>query len=200
MFVHHNFPTCIFSSRSFSYVVSFPPPVHSESLSRVTFSASAVLPFHSTSVRSYPVNTDGSAADESNATINRLVNQSMNQSTKQAVECAAWKYSCGSPLHVRVHVWYAIYSHGQVESVFTLSVSELLDPAFRVVDDLGPRGKVPAFTAGPHRVWGLTAMVIDGVLGKAILPCLRAEVTPASGGEVVVKEPSPRKGTDISSL
>lgn len=56
--------------------------------------------------------------------------------------------------------------------MFTLSVSELLDPAFRVVDDLGPRGHMPAFTAGPSRVWGLTAAITDGVLRNAIIPLL----------------------------
>lgn len=63
----------------------------------------------------------------------------------------------------------------QVESVFTLSVSELLDPSFRVVDDLGPRGRYPAFTAGPSRVWGLTAAITDGVLRNGIIPLLEQE-------------------------
>lgn len=59
-----------------------------------------------------------------------------------------------------------------MESVFTLSVNELLDPAFREMDDLGPRGRVPAFTAGPARVWGLTAMITEGVLRNAVVPVL----------------------------
>lgn len=54
--------------------------------------------------------------------------------------------------------------HAQVESVFTLSISQLLDPSFRAVDDLGLRGHIPAFTAGPSRVWGLTAIITEGVL------------------------------------
>lgn len=82
--------------------------------------------------------------------------------------------------------------------MFTLSVSELLDPAFRVVDDLGLRGKLPAFTAGPSRVWGLTAIIADGVLHQAIVPWLRAGRTAEEGGEIVDEQLT--KGTDVSSL
>lgn len=60
----------------------------------------------------------------------------------------------------------------QVDSVFTLSINQLLDPALRVVDDLGLRGRLPAFTAGPVRVWGLTAMITEGILRKGVVPIL----------------------------
>ncbi len=74
--------------------------------------------------------------------------------------------------------------YSQVESVFTLSVSELLDPSFRESDDLGPRGKLPAFTAGPSRVWGLTALITDGVLRHGIVPALRqASSSPSVEGK-----------------
>lgn len=63
--------------------------------------------------------------------------------------------------------------YAQVESVFTLSVDELLDPSFRVMDDLGLRGRLPAFTAGPSRVWGLTAVIAEGVLQRAVIPLLK---------------------------
>ena len=72
----------------------------------------------------------------------------------------------------------------QVERVFTLSISELLDPSFRATDDLGPRGKLPAFTAGPSRVWGLTAVITDGVLRNGIVPSLtQATNTVAASAE-----------------
>lgn len=74
----------------------------------------------------------------------------------------------------------------QVERVFTLSISELLDPYFRATDDLGPRGKLPAFTAGPSRVWGLTAVIADGVLRNGIVPALeQAAVAPLAEGDNV---------------
>lgn len=92
-------------------------------------------------------------------------------------------------------------SHGgQVQSVFTLSVSELLDPAFRVMDDLGHYGRLPAFTAGPHRVWGLTGLAVDAIFKKVIVPWLRAERASARSGEVVDRESYPREGPLISFL
>lgn len=63
----------------------------------------------------------------------------------------------------------------QVESVFTLSLSELLDPSLRTIDDLWGRGQLPAFTAGPQRVWGLTAAITDGVLRNGIVPLLQLQ-------------------------
>ncbi|CAN0467067.1 unnamed protein product [Ectocarpus sp. 8 AP-2014] len=38
------------------------------------------------------------------------------------------------------------------------------------MDDLCGRGQLPAFTAGPQRVWGLTAAITDGVLRNGIVP------------------------------
>ncbi|CAN0159502.1 unnamed protein product [Ectocarpus sp. 8 AP-2014] len=63
-------------------------------------------------------------------------------------------------------------SPDEVESVFTLSLSELLDPSLRTMDDLYGQGRFPAFTAGPQRVWGLTAAIADGVLRNGIVPLL----------------------------
>ncbi|CAN0093652.1 unnamed protein product [Ectocarpus sp. 12 AP-2014] len=68
-----------------------------------------------------------------------------------------------------------VLSPDEVESVFTLSLSELLDPSLRTMDDLGGRGKLPAFTAGPQRVWGLTAAITDGVLRNGIVPLLQQQ-------------------------
>ncbi|CAM9872091.1 unnamed protein product [Scytosiphon promiscuus] len=76
-----------------------------------------------------------------------------------------------------------VLSPDEVESVFTLSVSELLDPSFRVVDDSGPRGRLPAFTAGPSRVWGLTACITDGVLRNGIIPLLEQGFQAARQGK-----------------
>lgn len=91
-----------------------------------------------------------------------------------------------------------VLSPDEVESVFTLSVSELLDPGFRVVDDLGLRGKHPAFTAGPSRVWGLTAIIADGVLQQAILPWLHTGRTVGGCGET--EDEQPTKDTNRSSI
>ncbi|CAN0115345.1 unnamed protein product [Ectocarpus sp. 6 AP-2014] len=68
-----------------------------------------------------------------------------------------------------------VLSPDEVESVFTLSLSELLDPSLRTMDDLCGRGKLPAFTAGPQRVWGLTAAIADGVLRNGIVPLLQQQ-------------------------
>lgn len=85
--------------------------------------------------------------------------------------------------------------------MFTLSVTELLDPAFRMKDDLGLRGKLPAFTAGPIRVWGLTALMTEGVLQRAILPWLNSESGRTEHGEGATRPEADRfKGTDVSSL
>ena len=83
----------------------------------------------------------------------------------------------------------------QVDSVFTLSVGDLLDPSFRVVDDLGLRGKLPAFTAGPSKVWGLTAAIAEGVLQRGIVPLLKDSPSAAddAGSE-------PREATPNSAL
>ncbi|CAN0073430.1 unnamed protein product [Ectocarpus sp. 8 AP-2014] len=62
-----------------------------------------------------------------------------------------------------------VLSPDEVESVFTLSLSELLDPSLRTMDNLCGRGQLPAFTAGPQRVWGLTAAITDGVLRNGIV-------------------------------
>ncbi|CAM9111379.1 unnamed protein product [Ascophyllum nodosum] len=86
-------------------------------------------------------------------------------------------------------------SPDEVDSVFILSVGDLLDPSFRVVDDLGLRGKLPAFTAGPSKVWGLTAAIAEGVLQRGIVPLLKDSPSAAddAGSE-------PREATPNSAL
>lgn len=106
-------------------------------------------------------------------------------------------------MHVLFAGAYCYDCYVQVESVFTLSVSELLDPAFRMVDDLGLRGQLPAFTAGPSRVWGLTAQITDGVLRNGVVPLLQQ--TPSSplaedGGARQHDAPGNSKGSGSSSL
>ncbi|CAN0086424.1 unnamed protein product [Phaeothamnion confervicola] len=64
-------------------------------------------------------------------------------------------------------------SDDEVDSAFTVSVADLIDPQRREVDMLGPRGDMPAFTGGPERIWGLTAFIIDGLLRSTIMPALR---------------------------
>lgn len=99
----------------------------------------------------------------------------------------------------RAHLrcWYCM-RYTQVERVFTLSVSELLDPSFRATDDLGPRGKLPAFTAGPSRVWGLTAVIADGVLRNGIVPSLeQAAAAPLAERDNVGGDGAPRRRHDV---
>lgn len=55
----------------------------------------------------------------------------------------------------------------EVESVFALTLDEILDPTKREVRDLGPR-KAPFYLAGPHPVWGLTAFILHEVLQDAL--------------------------------
>lgn len=62
----------------------------------------------------------------------------------------------------------------EVSKVFTRSISELTDPAqkgFETWNRFGKEHKVPVF--GPNnedRIWGLTAIILQGVLDNAILP------------------------------
>jgi len=52
----------------------------------------------------------------------------------------------------------------EVADLFTISIDNLLNPTFRELDDLGRRGKCPAFTQSPYRVWGLTAFIMEEYL------------------------------------
>lgn len=81
----------------------------------------------------------------------------------------------------------------EVADVFGIPLRTLMDPAFRTtvktsrclahrrgpphaapVADTRISGMLPAFDGGPHRVWGLTAYVLDAVLRDAIVPTLQA--------------------------
>lgn len=55
----------------------------------------------------------------------------------------------------------------EIDESFVLTLPQLMDPARREVQQLGPR-KAPVFTAGPHPVWGLTALILDEVLREAL--------------------------------
>jgi len=48
-------------------------------------------------------------------------------------------------------------SEAEIDDIMVLSLSELCDPQRIGWDDFGLRAKIPHFTAGPYRVWGLTA-------------------------------------------
>lgn len=52
----------------------------------------------------------------------------------------------------------------EIDRVFTLTFTELVDPSRRYVQDYGPRGRLPVFDAGPFPIWGLTAFILAGVL------------------------------------
>ena len=60
------------------------------------------------------------------------------------------------------------WSRAEIDTVFTLTLRELTDPAQRQTMTLGVR-RVPSFTAGPFPVWGLTAFILDEVLREALL-------------------------------
>jgi nudix motif 8 len=51
----------------------------------------------------------------------------------------------------------------EIAAVFTLTLDELARPDQREIRQLGPR-TIPVFTAGPHPVWGLTALILDEVM------------------------------------
>lgn len=55
-------------------------------------------------------------------------------------------------------------SEAEIDEVFALRFSELLDDAQRFEKVLGDRGPHPVFVAGPHPVWGLTAWILREVL------------------------------------
>jgi nudix motif 8 len=55
----------------------------------------------------------------------------------------------------------------EIDESFVLTLDALMDPAHREIRPLGPR-KAPVFTAGPHPVWGLTALILDEVLREGL--------------------------------
>ncbi|NUN16476.1 MAG: CoA pyrophosphatase [Myxococcales bacterium] len=52
----------------------------------------------------------------------------------------------------------------EIDSVFTLTLNELSDPALRSTQNLPHRGQIPVFSGGPAPVWGLTAYILDEFL------------------------------------
>lgn len=67
-------------------------------------------------------------------------------------------------------------SPGEVKKVFTHSVEELLTPNFRTIQTYERNGvnfKMPVFNEeADTRIWGLTAMILDGVLKACIQPTI----------------------------
>jgi nudix motif 8 len=56
----------------------------------------------------------------------------------------------------------------EIDRVFALTLAELRDPSHREIQDFGPRGRLPVFTAGPDPVWGLTAYILDHFLSEVV--------------------------------
>ncbi|MCC7070168.1 MAG: CoA pyrophosphatase [Deltaproteobacteria bacterium] len=56
---------------------------------------------------------------------------------------------------------------GEVQEAFALTLEELIDPTKRATQMLGDL-RAPYFAAGPHPIWGLTALILDEVLREAL--------------------------------
>jgi nudix motif 8 len=71
-------------------------------------------------------------------------------------------------------------SAGEVKKVFSHTLEELMQPAFRSQQTLERNGikmTMPVFNDDADtRIWGLTAMILDGVLKSAIQPTLEQDV------------------------
>ena len=77
-------------------------------------------------------------------------------------------------------------SEGEVERVFTRSIEQLLDPAYKRYETLQRDEKSPKVTMpvygwpdengdknsieNQERIWGLTAVILDSVLAKVVAP------------------------------
>jgi nudix motif 8 len=77
------------------------------------------------------------------------------------------------------------YNAAEVAEVFTLSLEHLLNPAHVSLESLRPTPQrpsitMPVFTGGPQRVWGLTAVILAGMLSDLVVPAWVA-----SGGELL---------------
>ena len=55
----------------------------------------------------------------------------------------------------------------EVQQAFALTLDELVDPDKRATQMLGEL-RAPYFAAGPHPIWGLTALILDEVLREAL--------------------------------
>jgi len=70
-------------------------------------------------------------------------------------------------------------SKAEIDEVFLISLRDLLDPsrrAERTYERRGTKGSFPIFKAGPHPVWGLTALItrrfLTEILGQTFAPAL----------------------------
>lgn len=65
-------------------------------------------------------------------------------------------------------------SPGEVDVIFTRTLSELTDPAYRTMQELERQGvkyKMPVYgEQSEHRIWGLTAMILDPILHNVVMP------------------------------
>lgn len=55
-------------------------------------------------------------------------------------------------------------SEAEIDAVFALSLSDIVDPTKRSLQTFGTRGPFPVFDAGPYPVWGLTAFILSEVM------------------------------------
>jgi nudix motif 8 len=60
----------------------------------------------------------------------------------------------------------------EIAEVFSMTVEELLDQRAVVRDDMGKGSRMPAYESGPHRVWGLTALILHHFLMEVMLPSI----------------------------
>ena len=60
----------------------------------------------------------------------------------------------------------------EIAEVFSMTVEELLDQRGVVRDDMGKGSRMPAYESGPHRVWGLTALILHHFLIEVMLPSI----------------------------
>ncbi len=56
----------------------------------------------------------------------------------------------------------------EAEMAFVLPLSTLIDPQHRTLQSFGGIRSAPQFTGGPHRVWGLTAWILDEFLQEGL--------------------------------
>ncbi len=72
----------------------------------------------------------------------------------------------------------------EVQEAFAVTLDDLVDPGKRATQLLGEL-RAPYFAAGPHPIWGLTALILDEVLREALELDLPEPALPAV--------PSPRR-------
>lgn len=73
---------------------------------------------------------------------------------------------------------HLILSKVEVDKVFCLSVNHLLNSHYRSESAevrFGSEISMPMFTGGPEPVWGLTALILDGIVNNVLLPIVSSE-------------------------